>query len=95
MLSLHRRLIGLRRAMPALSVGSYTHVYTDDDLLVYERSTDTQRALVALNLSHAPRTLTWSEPGSRIILSTHMDREEDTGERLELRPDEGVVIATR
>jgi len=82
----------LRRAMPALSVGSYKHVYTDDDLLVYERSAGAERVLVALNLSHSARTLAWSERGSRIILSTHPDREEEVGDRLDLRADEGVVM---
>ena len=92
MLSLHRQLIALRRAMPALCVGSYRHVYTDDDLLVYERSADAERVVVALNLSHSARTLAWSEPGSRIILSTHLDRQDEVGDRLDLRADEGAVI---
>jgi alpha-glucosidase len=38
MLSLHRALIE-RRATPALAVGSYRSIYTDDDLPVYERET--------------------------------------------------------
>jgi glycosidase len=92
MLSLHRRLIELRRSTPALSVGGYTPVHTDDDLLVYERSSNGERRLVALNLSHAPRTLAWTEPGARIVLSTHLDREGEVGEQFELRADEGVVM---
>ena len=93
-LSLHRQLIQLRRARPALSVGSYRPAYTDDDVLVYVREAEGQRVFVALNLSSVPRTLPWSpEAGRRVALSTHLDREEDVGNRLELRADEGVVVA--
>jgi alpha-glucosidase len=92
MLSLHRQLIAMRRQIPALAIGSYAPVHTDDDVLVYERQAEGQRIRVALNLSHAPQSLAWSEPRSKILLSTHMDREAEVGERLELRPDEGVVV---
>jgi alpha-glucosidase len=94
-LTLHRRLIALRRELPALSIGGYARVYADDDLLVYERATGgvgEARLRVALNLSHAARTLAWSEPRARVLISTHLDREGDVGEQLALRPDEGVVI---
>jgi len=93
MLTLHRQLIALRRATPALSVGSYTPVHVDDDLLVYERSAGGERRSVALNLSHTPRALHWAEPRARLILSTHLDREGEVGEQLELRPDEGVIVS--
>jgi alpha-glucosidase len=93
MLSLHRRLIALRREMPALSVGVYTHVHTDDDLLVYERTAEGQRVQVALNLSHAERQLPWPTPRARVLVSTHLDRDGEVGDRLDLRPDEGVVVA--
>ena len=92
MLSLHRRLIELRRDMPALAVGAYAHVSTDDDVLVFERSAGGQRLRVALNLSHTSRTLDWPDPRGRIVVSTHLDRVEDVGDRLSLRADEGVVI---
>jgi alpha-glucosidase len=92
MLTLHRRLIELRRRTPALCVGEYVHVHTDDDLLVYERVADAERVRVALNLSGRARSLAWPDPRWRVILSTQLDREGDVGEALELRPDEGVVI---
>jgi alpha-glucosidase len=91
MLSLHRQLIALRRAHPALAVGEYVPVHTDDDLLVYQRVAEGERMQVALNLSHAARTLAWAAPGSRVVLSTHLDRDDEVGDRLDLRPDEGVV----
>jgi alpha-glucosidase len=92
MLSLHRRLIALRREMPALSVGDFVHVHTDDDLLVYERAADGQRVQVALNLSHQPRQLGWDSPHARIVVSTQLDRDGEVGDRLDLRADEGVVV---
>jgi alpha-glucosidase len=95
MLSLHRTLIDLRRNMPALATGGYAHVYTDDDLLVYERSTADQRIRIALNLSHNGRQLDWSEPDGQVLLSTHLDRDGEVGPRLDLRPDEGLVILCR
>ena len=94
MLSLHRRLIQLRRSRAALSVGSYRQAYTDDDVLVYMREAEGERVFVALNLSSRPRALAWSpEAGRRVVLSTHLDREEDVGNQLELRADEGVIVA--
>jgi alpha-glucosidase len=92
MLSLHRRLIELRRRLDALSIGEYIHVHTDDDLLVYERVAGDQRLRVALNLSHSARSIAWSEPRARVLISTHLDRDDEAGERLELRADEGVVL---
>jgi alpha-glucosidase len=92
MLSLHRQLIELRRSTPALSVGSYRHVYTDDDLLAYVREAEGKQLLVALNLSAAPRRLALSEAPGRIVLSTHLDRQEAVGRALDLRADEGVIV---
>jgi alpha-glucosidase len=92
MLSLHRRLIALRRELPALSVGGYTPVHTDDDLLVYGRAAEGQRVQVALNLSHKSRQLRWESPHARVLVSTHLDRDGEVGDRLDLRADEGVVV---
>jgi alpha-glucosidase len=94
MLSLHRQLIALRRARSALSLGSYRLVYTDDDVLVYERSTDAETICVALNLTHSPQRLRWLRPGSHVLLSTHLDRNDGIGEYLDLRADEGLVLAS-
>jgi alpha-glucosidase len=72
---------------------------TDDDVLVYERRCDGDRLLVVLNLGHAPRSLaapTWAR-GARAVLSTLEDGPLSTfpplGERLALRPDEGLIFA--
>ena len=95
MLTLHRRLLALRRATPALAVGSFAPLAAEGDLLLYLRASGSRRFLVALNLGHDPQTvqLDATAAGGQIILSTHLDREgEPTGPSLNLRPDEGVVI---
>ena len=49
---------------------------------------------MVLNLSHTPRGLAWSEPGGRIVLSSYLDRaEESVGDRLEARAGEGILLS--
>jgi alpha-glucosidase len=95
MLSLHRRLIELRRGEPALSVGEYAPVDARGSLLAYLRRHGDRSFLVALNLSHEPGILAPEQPLPRgeVILGTHRDREGKSVEgRVELRGDEGVVV---
>jgi len=92
MLTLHQRLVALRRATPALSVGTYRHVSSDDAVFVFERASGSDRRVVALNLSNTPRTLQWSMANTRVILSTALDREESVGSTLTLRHDEGLLL---
>jgi alpha-glucosidase len=97
MLTLHRRLIALRRSSPALEVGSFTPLAAEGDLLIYLREHEgARRYLVALNLGHTPQaapTPTLAANGT-IVLSTHLDREgEQLGPTITLRPDEGLVVA--
>jgi alpha-glucosidase len=94
MLTLHRRLIALRRAEPALSVGTYTAVPAHGDLIAYLRSAAERRLLVVLNLGSHPQTFDLTEVGGgRVLLSTHLDRAGDAlYDTLMLRGDEGVVV---
>jgi len=93
MLTLHRRLITLRRAEPALAVGRYAGVPATGDLLAYRREHEGRAVVVALNLGARPAYLHLDGRG-RVALSTHLDREgEAVGRRLDLRADEGVVVA--
>jgi alpha-glucosidase len=93
LLSLHRRLLHLRREEPALAIGDYEPVDAPGDLLAYLRTHRGRRLLVALNLGSAPASLPGVAAGS-VLLSSHGARE---GERvhgiLSLPGDEGVVIA--
>jgi alpha-glucosidase len=89
MLSLHRRLIALRSAEPALQLGNFQLVETSGDVLAYLRE---DRFLVALNLGGKPQRAPLAHAGA-IVLSTHLDRaEERVGGTLELRPNEGLIV---
>jgi alpha-glucosidase len=96
MLTLFRQLLALRRAIPALSVGSYTDVPTDTpDVFAFRREYDGARLLVALNFSHEPRILRL--PGgaadAQIVLSTVPSRGGTVDPaRLTLAPDEGLIL---
>jgi alpha-glucosidase len=93
MLTLHRRLLALRRAEPALAVGSYAPVEADGDILAYTREKDGRRFLMVLNLGHRSRTFASGEIRGRLALSTHLDRDgEGLARALELRSDEGVIV---
>jgi len=92
MLALHRHLLALRRAEPALSVGSYTPVDAEGDVLAYLREHEGTRFLVALNLGPNPASFAFDGAGE-VVLSTDIDRKEDpVSGRVELRGDEGVVV---
>lgn len=102
LLWLHKRLIALRRELPALHAGSYEPL---DDVpegcYVFRRRTegdaesdaDGDAVLVALNFTDQPVEIALSTGlEGRIALSTRLDRDEPTRERLALRPHEGVVV---
>ncbi|MEJ5311913.1 MAG: alpha-amylase family glycosyl hydrolase [Anaerolineae bacterium] len=94
-LTLYRRLLHLRRATPALYGGSYRPLdVAYADVYVYLREDGARRYLVALNFAAAPRTLAIpGETAGRIVLSTHLDREEAVSlDALALRANEGVLI---
>ena len=99
MLSLTRRLLALRRASPALSVGRYRPldgVDAPDDCFVFLREADSERVLVALNFGEEERLLRLPDGDCEIMVSTHLDREAPVGSRsLTLRAAEGCVIRLR
>ncbi|HSK11286.1 MAG TPA: alpha-amylase family glycosyl hydrolase [Vicinamibacterales bacterium] len=94
MLTLYKRLLDLRRREPALAVGSYRQLPAPPDVFAYAREHGGRRLLVALNFGSRPRAidLNGGEPGT-ILLSTHGDRQGPAGARVELRGDEGVLLA--
>ncbi|HEX6142305.1 MAG TPA: alpha-amylase family glycosyl hydrolase, partial [Geminicoccaceae bacterium] len=92
MLTLHRRLILLRRSEPALSTGGYHEVRSERGVLAYVRGEGERRFLVALNLSHEAHVLALPAEG-RIRLTTSLEREgEAVRGRLALAPEEGVIV---
>ena len=95
-LNLYKRLIGLRQSCPQLIAGDYHPVAAQGDLLIYRREAEGRAVIVALNLGADPVTATTSAVrfGSRILLSTFLDREGEGIEGvLELRGNEGVIVA--
>ncbi|HTG38236.1 alpha-amylase family glycosyl hydrolase [Sphingomonas sp.] len=91
---LHRELLGLRRATPALATGDWHPVHADDAVLAYERRQGEQRVLMALNLTSSAarfelpdwaRLLT-PRLGTLATLSAPDDTE------LTLMPDEGLIL---
>ena len=92
-LALHRRLLALRRAEPALSVGAWRPIDAEGDVLAYARiAADGREFRIALNLGSAPATADLGPGKLETVVSTHLDREgaEPDGPAA-LRPDEGIV----
>lgn len=90
-LSLYRRLLALRRAEEALSMGAYRTLSVTDHTLVYVREAGDRRFAVALNLSGEPQEVEC--PSGQLVLSSHLDRAgEPIKRRCSLRPDEGLVV---
>jgi alpha-glucosidase len=99
MLSLYRRLIALRRAEPALSVGGYTALPTDGDLIAYirhdvDRPDGGRRFLVVLNLGAQEQRFELPGRGGTIAVATHNDREgQMVSDEVAVRANEAMVIA--
>jgi alpha-glucosidase len=94
MLTLYRRLIHLRRAEPALAVGSYEGLPAAEPLIAYRRRQGKRVYLVVLNLGSQPQSYRPGQTvGGHVATSTHLDREgEPVQETLDLRGDEGVIV---
>jgi alpha-glucosidase len=96
LLNLTRALIALRRAEPALAIGSYGMILAYDTVLFYERLFEKRRLQIALNLAAAPATVP-ADDGT-VLLSTHTGRPhtarqgERVASRLTLAPHEGVIV---
>jgi alpha-glucosidase len=93
-LQLYRRLIDVRRSEPALSLGRYTAVPADGNLLAYRRSHAHGREfLVILNFGAEPQLFAHKSARGALRISTHLDRSHDVyrGE-IKLRGDEGLLI---
>jgi alpha-glucosidase len=95
LLTLYRRLLELRQAEPVLQHGDYEALEGGPKLVVYRRRSGERRLLVALNFVHEMQRYDLDEGGrAHVLLSTHLDRDgERLGDQLELRADEGLVIA--
>jgi alpha-glucosidase len=95
LLTLHRRLIELRGAEPALRDGAQEPLAAGPAVLAYRRRTATRRLLVVLNFTgdEASYALDDDDKG-RVLLSAYLDREgERVRDSVSLKGNEGLVIA--
>lgn len=88
MLKATRRLVRLRRAHPALRIGSMTILDTPDPLLVFLREAEGERLMAVFNLGHAP--VAWTLPsGWRVIEAVNLPQAGSGA----LPPLAGVLLA--
>ncbi|HLH87245.1 MAG TPA: alpha-amylase family glycosyl hydrolase [Xanthobacteraceae bacterium] len=95
LLNLHRRLIALRRARPALSAGAYRALAAQGDLLLYRRDHADDQVVVALNLGNEPLAIALEAmpPQARVLVSSNADRDgEEIARDIHLRGNEGLII---
>jgi alpha-glucosidase len=94
-LNLYRRLIRLRHQRKPLSVGRYSQVHCERNVISYQRSDGGERLEILLNFGHEPERVRLQAPG-KVLLSTHLDRAGETlSENCDLRPNEGVIVELR
>jgi len=93
-LSLYRALLALRRAEPALSIGVHVKAEAIGPVLTYRRFHAGRWITVALNFSDQAQTLKNGADAHEVLISTHLDRvARESGATVQLRPNEGIVMA--
>src|SRR5690606_11437273 len=94
MISLYRKLIRLRQSEPALSIGEYLPVFSDNQMLAYIRIVDGSPGfLILLNMSHRPCFLRQEKTtyAGEIVISTSAELEGTrVGGTICLSGDEGM-----
>jgi glycosidase len=93
MLNLHRRLLSLRRAHPALATGDYAGVEAEGDLLAYRRIGGGEEWLALLNFGSDPQPVPALAAAFAPVLST-LPGDPPTAPT-HLRPDEGLLLVRR
>jgi alpha-glucosidase len=95
-LSLYRRLLQLRNAEQAFTMGNYTPVYADHQLISYIREEiGGKRFLIVLNLTHRTALFRAGERGLKgtVVLSTVVGADDrDLEALMPLEGDEGIVV---
>ena len=93
MLSLHRRLLALRRAHPALAIGDMAMLAAEGDVLAFTRMHGTTRLVVALNLGGTPQRLAFANAHRlRVLLSTTPYVVALHDVEIRLAPDQGLIL---
>jgi len=75
--------------------GAHVQLVRERPLLAYRREGDGRALMVLLNFGEEPRRCEVERGrAGHVLLSTFLDRvHEQTGDAIELRADEGVVVA--
>jgi alpha-glucosidase len=95
MLHLYHRLLKLRRAHEALSLGKYESVVATGDILAYWRRNGEEGLMIVLNLGHKNTPIELGGVFS-VLASTHPDSAEEAGPGIfVMRPDEGLLLKPR
>ena len=91
-LSLHRALLALRRAHPALALGAITLLEAEGNVLAYERHLGEERVMILLNLGDTPQP--FALPGGTFhpLLSTLAALPDAVCGHVLLAPDEGLIL---
>ena len=94
MLALYRRLLAARRTHPALAIGDFALLASEDDVLAYERRHGAERLIIALNLGgHSQRLELPDWAGDcRVLLSTVADAAPIEDGAVLLRANEGLIL---
>jgi alpha-glucosidase len=94
MLTLHRRLLELRRAEAALSVGAWQDLGRTDAAIAFLRSAGSDRFLVVANLSGSATAMPAAAAGyrGRVVVSTLSESGAAFDRARELEPDEAFVV---
>jgi alpha-glucosidase len=93
LLHFYRAAIALRRAEPALACGALDDLKAEHDVLTFVRGSGDRRIAVAINTAQETRTTRVARAGC-VLLSTNLDRvKESIRGAIDLRANEGVVVA--
>jgi alpha-glucosidase len=90
--SFYRRLLRVRKDSVALRRGRYRSLPAARGVYAYERQADDERMFVALNFTGAERSVTLPSAGDLVLSSDDARTGPRSGARLELGPDEGVIV---
>jgi alpha-glucosidase len=95
MLMLYKKLITFRQKEPALTLGNYRPVFSDNKMIAYIREYNNDRFLIVLNLTHS--TCYFSpdhlQIRGKIEIATHPELEGTTVSGIIcLAGDEGIIV---
>jgi alpha-glucosidase len=95
LLQLYRELISLRPRSRSLVEGKYNFLFAHENVLVFLRGGDDKRVLVALNFGNIPAAIKIEEgwEQGKLLLSSYLDQSDElVGNRINLRPLEGLIF---